>query len=145
MITLWRSASWNAPWVSEDDVGLQCLAGAIKSKHTMSLKHLYLAGFGLGTLLPLSQFVPFLLDHGLNVPLFFEQLWANRISSFFGWDVIVCAVVIVVFVSREGQSLTATQRWLCYGATGLIGSSAGLPLFLYFRQRATQTTAPSAP
>ncbi len=37
----------------------------------------------LGAILPYSQFVPFLLEHGLNLQLFFEQLFVNRISSFF--------------------------------------------------------------
>ncbi|AQG82284.1 hypothetical protein AWR27_02750 [Spirosoma montaniterrae] len=102
----------------------------------MSLKNLYLLGFIAGTVLPLSQFIPFLLEHGFNFPLFFEQLWINRISSFFGWDVFVSVAVILVFITAEGHRLSQTERWLCYIASVVVGGSAGLPLFLYLRERA---------
>lgn len=46
----------------------------------------------LGIVLPYSQFVPFLLEQGLNLNLFFEQLFVNRISTFFGMDVIVSSL-----------------------------------------------------
>jgi hypothetical protein len=43
---------------------------------------------------PYSQFVPFLKEHGLDLGVFFEQLFSNRISSFFGQDVIVSSMVL---------------------------------------------------
>lgn len=48
----------------------------------------------LGAVLPYSQFVPFLLEHSLNLQLFFEQLFINRISSFFTMDLIVSSLVL---------------------------------------------------
>lgn len=53
------------------------------------LKIAYLIFCILGTALPYSQFVPFLLEEGLNVNAFFGELFANQISGFFGMDVIV--------------------------------------------------------
>jgi hypothetical protein len=53
------------------------------------MKRTYLALAVAGTLLPYSQFVPFVREHGLDVQLFFAQLFANRISAFFALDVIV--------------------------------------------------------
>jgi hypothetical protein len=47
--------------------------------------------------------VPFLRDHGLDVRLFVEQLFANCISAFFGLDVILSAVALWVFVRIEGR------------------------------------------
>ena len=52
----------------------------------MNRKNMYLFLCVLGVLLPYSQFIPWLIENGLNVPLFVRQLFANRISGFFGLD-----------------------------------------------------------
>ena len=84
----------------------------------------------LGTILPYSQFVPFLVEHGLNLQLFFEQLFVNRISSFFGMDLIVSSLVLWVFVFWEGSRLGMKNLWIYIASNLLVGVSLGLPLFL---------------
>src|SRR6266851_1502744 len=69
----------------------------------MSPKRLYLALCVVGTLLPYSQFIPFLRQHGLDFQLFFAQLFANRVSAFFGWDVIVSSTLLWALVAIEGR------------------------------------------
>jgi hypothetical protein len=54
----------------------------------MKPKILYLLLCFLGTILPYLFLVPFLREHGLDLRTLYEQLFANRISSFFGMDVI---------------------------------------------------------
>jgi predicted membrane-bound spermidine synthase len=76
-----------------------------------------------------------MMDHGLNVPLLFEELFATRIGAFFGLDVIVSAVVLFVFIAVEGRRIALSLLWLPVLATCLVGVSLGLPLFLYLRQR----------
>ncbi len=100
----------------------------------MKLAHLYLVLCVLGAALPYSQFVPFLLENGLDIPMFVQQLFANRISAFFGMDVIVSAVVVTVFVLAEGTRIGIRHTWLPIVATFTVGVSLGLPLFLYLRQ-----------
>ena len=75
----------------------------------MNLKNLYLGLCVAGTLLPCSQFLPFLRDHGLDTRAFFEQLFANPVSSFFGMDVIVSSIVLWVFVFTEGRRAGARE------------------------------------
>lgn len=89
----------------------------------------------LGTILPYSQFVPFLVEHGLNLQLFFEQLFVNRISSFFGMDLIISSLVLWVFVFWEGSRLGMKNLWIYVVSNFLVGVSLGLPLFLLMRQR----------
>ena len=89
----------------------------------------------LGTILPYSQFVPFLLEHGLNLQFFFEQLFVNRISSFFAMDSIVSSLVLWVFVFWEGSRLGMKNLWVYVASNLLVGVSLGLPLFLLMRQR----------
>lgn len=100
----------------------------------MKPKTIYLALCVLGTIVPYSQFVPWVVQHGLNLLLFFRELFANRISAFFALDVILSAVVLIAFIRRDGARLGMRRWWLPIVATLLVGVSLGLPLFLYMRE-----------
>lgn len=95
----------------------------------------YLALCILGTILPYSQFIPFLLDQGLNIPLFVEQMFTNYISGFFSMDVIVSSLVLWAFVFTEGTRLKMKNLWIYIATNLFVGVSLGLPLFLLIRQR----------
>ena len=56
----------------------------------MKFKTLYLVLCIAGLALPYWQFVPWVAEHGLNLRLMLQQLFANRIGGFFGMDVLVC-------------------------------------------------------
>ena len=101
----------------------------------MKPKSVYLALCVLGTVLPFSQFLPFLREHGLDLRLFFEQMFANRISAFFALDVIVSALVLWVLVLVEGRRAGVRHLWAPIAASLAVGVSLGLPLFLYQRER----------
>jgi len=87
-----------------------------------------------GTILPYSQLFPFLREHGLDTSLLFQQLFANRVSGFFGLDVIVSSMVLWVFAYSEGTRLRMRHLWIYVVASLLVGVSLGLPLFLLMRQ-----------
>jgi hypothetical protein len=97
-------------------------------------KILYLALCIVGTILPYSQFIPFLREHGLDLSLFFQQLFANKVSGFFGMDVIVSSLALWVFVYSEGARLKMRRLWIYIACNLLVGVSLGLPLFLLMRQ-----------
>jgi hypothetical protein len=99
------------------------------------IQYLYFALCVLGTILPCSQLFPFLAEHGLNMPLLIEQLFANRISGFFGLDVIVSSIVLWVFVLTEGPRQHMKHLWIYLVCNLAVGVSLGLPLFLYIRER----------
>lgn len=104
----------------------------------MKLRHVYLFLFAVGTVLPFSQFVPWVAINGLNLRSFFSELFSTQIGSFFGLDVMVSAVVLSVFVVCESKRLKMPTIWLIltatFAATFLAGVSSGFPLFLYLRQ-----------
>jgi hypothetical protein len=110
----------------------------------MKARHFYLICCVLGLLLPYSQFVPWLLEHGLNVALFGRELFANRISAFFAMDVIVSAIVLIWFIQDEGKRLRVRLLWLPTVGTLVVGVSFGLPLFLFLRQMTLDRTATRA-
>jgi len=95
---------------------------------------LYLLLCVVGFVLPYFFFISFLLENGIDIRLFVEQLLANDISIFFAMDVIISAIVLLVFILDEGRSLNMQNLWLPVIATLLVGVSLGLPLFLYMRQ-----------
>ena len=67
----------------------------------------------------------------------------QRISSFFGMDVLVSAAVLVVFMRIEGSRLRITGRWLPVLALLLVGVSLAFPMFLYMRERNLEQTEPA--
>ena len=75
----------------------------------MKARRFYLIFCVLGILLPYSQFVPWLLEHGLNPSLFFRQLFATRISASFAMDVMVSAIVLIWFIQSEGKRCGAAS------------------------------------
>ena len=101
----------------------------------MTPKSLYVALCVAGTVLPYSQFIPFLREHGLDLRVFHEQLFSNRIGGFFGWDVIVSSVVLWALVFIEGRRAGMKHLWAPIAANLAVGVSLGLPLFLYLREQ----------
>ena len=99
------------------------------------MRQLYLSLAVIGAILPYSQFLPWLVQHGPNLPLLLAELFSTRAGAFFGIDVLVSAVVLIVFIRREGAMREMRDLWLPIAATCLIGVSCGLPLFLYLRER----------
>ena len=106
----------------------------------MRPKNLYLVLCVLGTLLPYSQLIPFLRENGLDLRLFFGQLFSTRIGAFFGWDVIVSSVVLWVFVLVDGRRAGVKNLWAPIAANLAVGVSLGLPLFLYMREKRLEAT-----
>ena len=78
------------------------------------------------------------MESGLQLDLFVRQLFANRVSLFFGLDVLVSSAVLVVFMRVEGRLLRIRFRWLPIVGLCAVGVSLALPLFLYLRESALE-------
>ena len=98
----------------------------------------------VGTAWPLAQFIPWLPDHGLNVPHFVSQATATPIAAF-GWsDLVVSGAVVAAFILTEGRRLGMRHAWA--SMLGLIvGVSLALPLFLLLRQRHLEAMGSNTP
>jgi hypothetical protein len=106
----------------------------------MTRKHAYLLLCILGTVIPYFSFVPWLRDHGFDLSVMVDELFANRISAFFGLDVIVSSVVLWVFVAWEGRRIGVRHLWAPVVGSLTVGVSLGLPLFLYLRESRMEST-----
>ncbi len=100
----------------------------------MKPKTIYLVLCFVGAFLPYWQFIPWVMQHGMNPSLFVRELFANRIGAFFGMDVLVSAMVLIAFIRVESGRLNMRRRWLPVLAVLTVGVSLGLPLFLYIRE-----------
>ena len=110
----------------------------------MNRKYVYLILCILGVAIPYSQFVPWVMENGLHVGLLVRQLFANRISGFFGLDVLVSSVVLLVFMRVEGKLTRVRFRWMPIAGLCAVGVSLALPLFLYLREQALEENPEAA-
>ena len=101
----------------------------------MNGKAIYLVLCVVGVALPYWQLIPWVAANGLHMSIFFQQLFANRIGAFFGMDVFVSAVTLLVFARAESARLGSRARWVTLLAVLTVGVSLGLPLLLYLRER----------
>jgi len=107
----------------------------------MSPKKVYLILCTLGLIIPYAFFVPFLLENGLDIPLFAQQMFETRIAAFFSADVLVSSVVLWVFMVYEIRQRKIGKWWLAIIANLTVGVSLALPLFLLLRERAGEQSA----
>jgi len=105
------------------------------------MKWIYLVAAILGTVLPLSQFLPFLAANGLDMSLFMRQLFQTHVSGFFAMDVLVSSFVLWLFVFSEGRRRGMRNLWIYVVCNLVVGVSLALPLFLFFRARRISQTA----
>ena len=98
------------------------------------MKLFYLAMSVLGLLLPFTQFVPWLFEFGLDLPLLLSEASATPISAFAWLDVLVTAMVVIGFIIGDSLRRGLSVLWLPILGTLLVGPSFGLPLYLYLRE-----------
>jgi hypothetical protein len=104
------------------------------------LQFIYILLCLFGFILPYSQFIPFIVENGLDGELFVQQLFVNKISSFFAVDLIISSVVFWIFVFSEGWRLKMQYLWIYIVCNLLVGVSFALPLFLLMRERQLKET-----
>lgn len=98
------------------------------------MRIIYLVLCIAGTALPLSQFVPWLSAHGLDLPLLLQQATSSHIAAFAWADVLISAIVVAAFMLAEGRRLAMRRLWLPLSCLA-VGPSLALPLFLLLRQQ----------
>jgi hypothetical protein len=98
------------------------------------MKKLYLLLMILGLFLPLSQFLLWLNEFGFDISLFIGTIIKDKLSLFAWLDVLISALVLIIFIIYESKKLVMSKIWLPIVGTLCIGVSFGLPLFLFLRE-----------
>ena len=94
------------------------------------MKKLYAALAVAGFLLPMSQFVEFVREHGFDAAAFLTLPFANAAASVFAFDLLVSCVVFFTFVFTSN----VPRKWSYVAMTLLVGLSFALPMFLFARE-----------
>lgn len=105
------------------------------------MRRLYLILALIGLVVPYAFFISFLAQYGLNFGELWRQLTQNSISLFAWADVVVTAVVFLIWSRHEAHRVNVRVWPLTSLVTLLVGPSCALPLFLFFRQRAIEAHA----
>ena len=87
----------------------------------------------VGTIVPWFFFARFFAAEGLNIPLFVQSLFVNGAAAGFVADVLLSAVVFLVWSYSDAQRVGVRRWWLVLPASFLVGLSLALPLYLYMR------------
>ncbi|MGL5834553.1 MAG: DUF2834 domain-containing protein [Waterburya sp.] len=87
----------------------------------------------VGFALPYSQLIPFFADNGLDLSLFWSQIFANQASSANTIDLFISSFVFWIFVFKEGTKRQMKFLWIYVVVNLIIGLSCALPLFLGMR------------
>jgi len=99
-------------------------------------KEVYLALAILGTIIPYIIFTPWIIENGINIALLVEELFTNRVSSFFAVDFLITWVVLILFIT---SSKWRKEYLICIIGNLFIGLSFSLPMYLYLRKRREET------
>lgn len=105
---------------------------------------LYLILAAVGLVFPSVFSLPWLLDQGPDLELFFAELFTTRIGAFFCADVIVSALTLLLWIWSEGRRAALPHLCLPVADTLCVGVSFGLPLFLYLRDRGRPQIDPAS-
>jgi CDP-diglyceride synthetase len=106
----------------------------------MKIKYLYLALAIIGTVLTMSQLIPFMRLNGPDIYLMFKELFRNEATSFFGYDLLVTALTALIFMYVDGKRNKVPYFWIPIASVFLVGLALGLPLYLYLRESYLEKT-----
>lgn len=99
--------------------------------NSSQLKYIFLLLVIAGVVVPYLAFVPWVMEHGLDLRLLAEQAGASHIAAFAWRDVVVSAVALLV-VTYSKQFISLRQAVIVTVLTLAAGVSAGLPMLFYF-------------
>ena len=105
------------------------------------LTYIYAVPCILGAILPYTQFIAWVAENGLDVPLLVNGIASSRLAAF-GWlDVIVSAVVLFVLILSDGREHHVPFRWLPVVGTLTVGVALSLPMYLLLRESRSRVQA----
>lgn len=99
------------------------------------MKNFYLVMSLVGLIIPYSFFSSYINLDGMNVIVAYEELVSSTLSLFAWSDIIISAIVLIVFIIVESKKIGMKKYFIPILGTLFVGVSFGLPLFLYLREK----------
>ena len=98
------------------------------------MKMFYLISSIIGFIIPHLYLGNFIINNGLDLFGFVNQMFANSISSSFSVDLILTSFAFWGFVYHEAHEKQMKKWWGYIPMNIFLGLSFTLPLFMYRRQ-----------
>lgn len=75
--------------------------------------------------------MPWLVQHGLDLPLLWEEIARSQVSAFAWADVLVTVLTILIFLHFDAPRAGVGRVFWPVLVALLVGASLALPLYLY--------------
>ena len=98
------------------------------------MKKLYLLLSVIGTIVPFAIFIPWVLNHGLDLSLFVREWLATPIAQFFAAYFLITWLVWLVFIYADQRKKKTNLWWIPFIGNFCIGLSFSVPFYLYLRE-----------
>lgn len=98
------------------------------------MKNLFLLSALAGLAVPYYFLISFFIQNGFQLDLLLIQIFQTPGSTFFAVDVIISAIVLIIYILAENKKAAIQYSWIAITGTLLVGVSFGLPLFLFFKE-----------
>lgn len=98
------------------------------------MKKVYLGLSILGTIIPFTIFIPWVVTNGLNLPLFVSEWFSTPISQFFAADFLITWLVWMIYIFVDQKKNNVKQWWIPFVGNLCIGLSFSVPFYLYLRE-----------
>ena len=98
------------------------------------MKRMYFTLAFFGFVVPYYFFIRFLIRYGFDPVEMGNRLFTNDISTFFAVNLIMAALVFLLFSYFNSRKLAMKYWWIYLLATLLVGPSFSLPLYLAIRE-----------
>jgi len=89
----------------------------------------------LGVLLPMYYNLQYMNAGGNLLVDFFTVPMQNAVTASLLFDILIAFAAFNVLLFAEGRRLGSRNVWLCVAVSWLVAFAAGLPLFLFLRER----------
>lgn len=105
------------------------------------MKKIYLISAIIGAVVPYLFFIPFIQQHGVNLPLFIQSLFANGAAGGFSADLLITSFVFWCFMFQARQRANGPSPWVFIVLNLTVGLSCAFPAWLYWRERNISETS----
>ncbi|MCK4836840.1 MAG: DUF2834 domain-containing protein [Candidatus Aminicenantes bacterium] len=99
------------------------------------MKRMYFMLAFFGFVVPYYFFIRFILNFGFDLMEMGNQLFASDISTCFAVDLIVVAVVFLIFSYFNSRRMGMKRWWIYLVATLVAGPSFSIPFYLGVREK----------
>lgn len=112
------------------------MADGTRIESGRAMRSVYLTLAAVGFVVPYAIILPWFHSHGLDLRSLVALPFSSGPAAMFSMDVLLSAIVFLIWADAEGRRLGMGRRWRPLAAVLVAGLCFALPLFLARREAA---------